>query len=95
MAWGNGSPRSLLPDLWIAAHPEHLLTYRRDEAKAAASARRRRALRRASIAEPILALRPARRYGLSEGFGDEPQGSLERLRPEQLTDLRPGAKPPG
>jgi hypothetical protein len=55
MVWGNGDPRSLLPDLWIAAHPEHLLTYRRDETKAAASARHRRALRRASIAEPILA----------------------------------------
>jgi transposase len=33
---------SLLPDVWIAAHPEHVLTYRRDEAEAAASARRRR-----------------------------------------------------
>jgi transposase len=38
---------SLLADVWIAAHPEHVLTYRRDEAEAAASARRRRrALRR-------------------------------------------------
>src|SRR5262249_39967276 len=26
---------SLLPDVWIAAHPEHFLTYRRDEAEAA------------------------------------------------------------
>jgi len=33
---------SLLPDVWIAAHPEHVLNYRRDEAEAAASARRRR-----------------------------------------------------
>jgi hypothetical protein len=33
---------TLLPDVWIAAHPEHVLTYRRDEAEAAASARRRR-----------------------------------------------------
>jgi transposase len=33
---------SLLPDVWIAAHPEHVLTYRRDEAEAAATARRRR-----------------------------------------------------
>jgi hypothetical protein len=33
---------SLLPDVWIAAHPEHLLTYRRDEAETAAAARRRR-----------------------------------------------------
>ena len=34
--------RSLLPDLWIAAHPEHFLQYRRDEAEAAARARKRR-----------------------------------------------------
>jgi len=33
---------SLLPDVWIAAHPEHVLKYRRDEAEAAASSRRRR-----------------------------------------------------
>ena len=33
---------SLMPDAWIAAHPEHLLQYRRDEAEAAAIARRRR-----------------------------------------------------
>jgi hypothetical protein len=26
---------SLLPDLWIAVHPEYVLTYRRDEADAA------------------------------------------------------------
>ena len=32
----------LLPDVWIAAHPEHVLNYRRDEAEAAANARRRR-----------------------------------------------------
>src|SRR3954449_4809497 len=34
--------RSLLPNLWIAAHPEHFLQYRRDEAEAAARARKRR-----------------------------------------------------
>ena len=34
---------SLLPDVWIAARPEHFLTYRRDEAEAATFARRRRA----------------------------------------------------
>ena len=33
---------SLLPDVWITAHPEHLLTNRRDVAEAAAIARRRR-----------------------------------------------------
>jgi transposase len=39
---------SLLPDAWIAAHPEHVLKYRRDESEAAAGARRRRrAIRRA------------------------------------------------
>ena len=43
----------LLPDVWIAAHPEHLLKYRRDEAEAAASARRRRrALGRANAVRP-------------------------------------------
>jgi hypothetical protein len=34
--------RSLLPDVWIAAHPDHFLQYRRDEAEAAARARKRR-----------------------------------------------------
>ena len=34
--------RPLLPDVWIAAHPEHFLQYRRDEAEAAARARKRR-----------------------------------------------------
>jgi len=43
---------SLLPDVWIAAHPEHVLQYRRDEAEAAANARRRRrALRREKVSE--------------------------------------------
>ena len=32
---------SLLPDVWLAAHPEHFLTYRREQAEAAAIARRR------------------------------------------------------
>jgi hypothetical protein len=30
---------SLLPDSWIAAHPDHFLQYRREEAEAAARAR--------------------------------------------------------
>jgi hypothetical protein len=38
--------RSLLPDVWIAAHPEYFLTHRREEAEAAAIARRRRRERR-------------------------------------------------
>ena len=34
--------RSLLADVWITAHPEHFLQYRRDEAEAAARTRKRR-----------------------------------------------------
>jgi transposase len=42
----------LLPDVWIAAHLDHVLQYRRDEAEAAANARRRRrALRREKLRE--------------------------------------------
>ena len=37
---------TLLPDVWIAAHPEHFLTYRREEAESAAITRRRRRERR-------------------------------------------------
>ena len=37
---------SLLPDVWIAAHLEHFLVYRRDESEAAAQVRRRRRVRR-------------------------------------------------
>jgi len=49
--------KSLLPDVWIAARPEHVLTYRRDEAEAAANARRRRrATRRAKTREPTPSL---------------------------------------
>jgi transposase len=45
--------QSLLPDVWIAAHPDHILKYRRDEAEAAANARRRRrAVRRAKARAP-------------------------------------------
>jgi hypothetical protein len=38
--------RSLLPDIWIAAHPDHFLQYRRDEAEEAARARKRRRAKR-------------------------------------------------
>src|SRR6516162_6051719 len=38
--------RSLLPDVWVAAHPEHLLAYRREAAEAAARARKQRRKRR-------------------------------------------------
>jgi transposase len=48
---------SLLPDVWIKAHPEHFLKYRRDEAEAAAQARRRRRTRRrAKTREPSASL---------------------------------------
>ncbi len=48
---------SLLPDVWIAAHPEHVLQYRRDEAEVAANARRRRrALRREKARDPTPSL---------------------------------------
>ena len=47
MSSGQVEWNSLLPDTWIAAHPEHVLKYRREEAEAAAkSRRRRRAFRR-------------------------------------------------
>jgi hypothetical protein len=43
---------SLLPEVWITADSEHFLTYRRDEAEAAAIAyRRRRERRRAEASE--------------------------------------------
>jgi len=54
VAISTGEPdwNALLPDVWIAAHPEQLLYYRRDEAEAAArSRRRRRAERRANASE--------------------------------------------
>ena len=44
---------SLLPDVWITAHPEHLPTNRRDEAEAAAIARRRRRERRRARAPEL------------------------------------------
>jgi hypothetical protein len=44
--------KSLLPEVWIAAHPERTLTYRHDEAEAAAIARRcRRARCRGKVNE--------------------------------------------
>ncbi|HKI16819.1 MAG TPA: hypothetical protein VKA15_03025, partial [Isosphaeraceae bacterium] len=53
----------LLPDAWITAYPEHILKYRRDEAEAVASARRRRrATRRAKTHEPALSPSWARRW---------------------------------
>jgi hypothetical protein len=48
---------AILPDVWIRAHPEHFLAYRRDEAEAAAQARqRRRVRRRAKAREPSASL---------------------------------------
>jgi transposase len=52
VSMGEPDWNALLPDVWIAAHPEHFLYYRRDEAEAAArSRRRRRANRRANASE--------------------------------------------
>jgi transposase len=42
LASGDADLEALLPDVWIAAHPEHFLQYRRDESEAAAASRRRR-----------------------------------------------------
>jgi hypothetical protein len=44
VAISTGEPdwNALLPDAWLAAYPEHLLRYRRDEAEAAVRSRRRR-----------------------------------------------------
>ncbi len=48
LASGDADLEKLLPDVWIKEHPQHVLTYRRDEAEAAAKTRRRRrVLRRA------------------------------------------------
>ena len=54
--------RSLLPDVWIAAHPEHFLQYRRDEAETAARARKRRRENR----------RAKSKSGFPEARGPEP-----------------------
>jgi hypothetical protein len=40
LSWNEMDLASLLPDVGIAAHPEHFLTYRRDAAEAAARARK-------------------------------------------------------
>jgi transposase len=42
LASGDADLEALLPDVWIAAHPEHFLQHRRDESEAAAASRRRR-----------------------------------------------------
>jgi hypothetical protein len=39
---GESDWNALLPDVWIAAHPEHFLHYRQDEAETAVRLRRRR-----------------------------------------------------
>src|SRR5262249_44274321 len=96
MARGNGSPRSLLPDVRIAAHPERLLAYRRDEAEAAAGARRRRTLRRAQAAgaEPRKRLTPTPHAPPappgSRPDGCDPRGFRERGPPNQPRVRRRG-----
>lgn len=56
MCEGQADLRSLLPDVWIAAHPEHVLHYRREESAAAernrAHRRARRRAQRRDSAEP-------------------------------------------
>jgi hypothetical protein len=45
----TAAPESLLPDRWVAAHPEHLLQQRKEESREAQARRRRkRAARRAA-----------------------------------------------
>jgi transposase len=45
------APDALLPDRWVAAHPEHRLEQREEESREAQTRRRReRAARRAAIA---------------------------------------------
>jgi transposase len=53
IAISTGEPdwNLLLPDVWIAAHPEHFLHYRRDEADTAARSKRRRRAGRREMAK--------------------------------------------
>ena len=70
---------ALLPDVWIAAHPEHFLTYRRDEAEAAAIAGRRGAAAPADRAPSTL--RPRASDGSRwKGFGGLPSRTEVLLR---------------
>jgi transposase len=47
---------ALLPDRWVAAHPEHRLEQREEESREAQSRRRRkRAARRAATASQVMA----------------------------------------
>jgi len=57
LATGDADPATLLPDVWAAAHPEALRTYRAHEREAVAAAKRarrqrRRALERAKAQRP-------------------------------------------
>jgi transposase len=66
VAISTGEPdwNTLMPDVWIATHPEHFLEYRRDEAEAAArSRRRRRAGRRAMAKQAGAASRSTDQHG--------------------------------
>jgi hypothetical protein len=46
--------RSLFPDVWIAAHPDHFLQYRREEAGMAGRARKRRREKRRAVSKTRL-----------------------------------------
>jgi transposase len=52
--------RSLLPDVWIAAHPEHFVSYRPAEAEAAARRRRHHRAERRATSGRLAATEPAR-----------------------------------
>jgi hypothetical protein len=64
---------SLPPDVWLKAHPEHFLKYRRDEAEAAAQARRR-------VVEPSAAPTSPSTAGVPDG--DQGEGGPGSVRAE-------------
>ena len=93
---------SLLPDVWIAAHPEHYLKYRRDEAEAAAQVRQRcRARRRAKAREPAptldgQSLRGTLNVRLGRVLPDRhPAAGRPRLSPSRPGRRRRAAGRPG
>jgi transposase len=64
--------QSLLPDVWIKAHPEHVLRYRRDEATAAEERRRRRRARRPAR-KPLVEPEPVATRASASGVGSSSQ----------------------
>ena len=96
----------LLPDVWIAAHPGHLLTHRREEAEAAAIARRRPRERRREKAPEhsrspcdgcgaglgVYGPRPRNRHAPGS-CGDSPSRSSVRRRPPNPFEREPSEAP--